>query len=132
MAVIVASVLAFLVPSFLLFGLLVTELNGDTVCGAIGHLRVPECDSISWEFGVGAGAVLLVILVLVILVVGCQGCQQGCPETRRTMPCVSRLARSLVQDEAQKMPAPALARHRISGLAMPGQCLSDLAANVSS
>ena len=67
MAAIVALVLLFLVPSFLLFGLLVASLHGDTMCGAIGHLRMPECDSVSWEFGLGAGSLLVVILALVSL-----------------------------------------------------------------
>ena len=64
-SVIVASVLLMLVPSFFLFGLLVTTMNGEETCGTIGHLRMPRCDSVSWEFGVGAGALLLALLLLV-------------------------------------------------------------------
>ena len=66
-AMVVAVILAILVPAFFGLGLLIGGIHGsDDFCGRIGHLKAPECDSLSWEFCLAIVALGFVFFILLM------------------------------------------------------------------
>ena len=79
--IICVLVLGFCAGTFWLFGVVVAGTRS-SICGTLGQLQAPECNSVTWEFVVGSTS-LGIVLLFTLSMTGMILCQMPASATKR-------------------------------------------------